>query len=254
MNNSKKQIIDPAKCAEFISQCCRIVVFTGAGISTAAGIPDFRGPEGLYVTKKYDPDTVFSIDYFYENPLPFFDFSRDFISVVNELKPTFTHHFIAELEKQKKLTAVITQNIDPLHSLAGSERIISVHGSYADSYCVECRAAFNFSSFTEKLLAESVPQCSCGGVIKPDVVFFGEQVKGMMEAEQCIAAADLLIVMGSSLTVYPAAYLPQYAVCRTVLVNQGDTNLDESPDRWFAESELDEFFRETSLTLDRSNI
>lgn len=237
------------RCAEFISSAGNIVILTGAGISTAAGIPDFRGPDGLYVTRKYDPDTIFNIEYFMNNPRPFFEFSRDFFEVINDIRPTFTHYLLAGLEKRGKVTSIVTQNIDPLHSRAGSEKLIEVHGSYNQSFCLSCRKRFALEDFLERLFSDDIPVCDCGKVIKPDVVFFGEAVKGMDQAQADVSDADLLIVLGSSLTVYPAAFLPQYANCTTLVVNKGRVGLDPSFDRWFAEADLDGFFRGVSEVL-----
>src|SRR5436190_6299453 len=122
-------------CAKLIEEAESIGVLTGAGISTNAGIPDFRGPNGLYVTRRYDPDTVFDINYFLMDPEPFYEFARDFVNLEKTIQPTFTHKFLASLEETGKLKGVVTQNIDALHHKAGSKNVYEMHGSFWLSYC-----------------------------------------------------------------------------------------------------------------------
>jgi len=244
-----QQTIDPESCADLIRRSKRVVALTGAGISTAAGIPDFRGPQGLYVTRQYDPETVFDISYFHRDPEPFYDFTRDFLSAIHTIEPTFTHSFLADLEAQGKLTAVVTQNIDSLHQKAGSGNVISVHGDYWTSHCLACRKDFELARMEEMVREAPVPLCSCGGVIKPDVVFFGEAVRDLEHAAFAVAASDLLLVLGSSLAVYPAAFLPEQAGGDVVVVNKGEVGLQAGAGRWFVEADLDEYFREVSGLL-----
>jgi len=227
----------------------RIVVLTGAGISTAAGIPDFRGPQGLYVTRRYDPERVFDIAAFKREPEPFFEFTRDFMSVLDAIKPTFTHLFLAELEAEGKVRALITQNIDVLHQQAGSRAVIPIHGGYWTSHCLECRAEFDLNDLTRMLAEVEVPKCSCGGLVKPDVVFFGEAVDGIDAAVEAVAECDLMLVLGSSLTVYPAAFLPQYARSQVIVVNMGSVGLSPGPGRYFVDSDLDAYFRDVHDSL-----
>ncbi len=243
------QSIDPVGCAGLIRQSESIVALTGAGISTAAGLADFRGPEGLYVTRRYDPDKVFDIDAFGHDPLPFYEFTRDFLGVIDTIQPTFTHCFLAALEAEGDLKAVVTQNIDPLHSQAGSREVIAVHGGYWTSHCLRCRKEFAFAEMRSKVSAEPVPHCSCGGVIKPDVVFFGENVLDLDLAAEAVMSCDLLLVLGSSLTVYPAAGLPRHAPGGVVVVNRGEVALNVHPNRWFADADLDTFFRAVAVEL-----
>ena len=132
------QFLPPAACAELIRKARSVVALTGAGISTAAGIPDFRGPKGLYVTRRYDPEKVFEIDWFHRQPRYFYEFSRDFVATVKDIQPTFTHRFLAELEANGRLTGVVTQNIDILHQLAGSHTVLELHGSYRSATCTDC--------------------------------------------------------------------------------------------------------------------
>ncbi|HOC43543.1 MAG TPA: Sir2 family NAD-dependent protein deacetylase [Thermoanaerobaculales bacterium] len=244
-----RQEISAAGCAERIRSARRVVALTGAGISTAAGVPDFRGPGGIYTTGRYDPQATFEIDGFLRDPAPFFRFTRDVLGLVADLEPTLTHRFLVGLEAAGTLRTVITQNIDPLHQRAGSRGVIAVHGGYWTSHCLACRGRFSLDELLGLLERSPVPFCSCGGVVKPDVVLFGEPVYAMEEAVAAVAAADLLLVLGSSLAVYPAAWLPEVAECPVVVVNRGPVELAAAPDRFFADAELDPFFSEVAREL-----
>ena len=226
-----------------IQRARHIAALTGAGISTAAGIPDFRGPRGLYVTRQYDPEKTFDIDYFDRDPSYFFAFARDFVQLVEQVQPTFTHRFLAMLEERGKLDVVITQNIDGLHQKAGSKRVIEVHGSVRNGHCRTCNRAYAYEELKAKVLSEDIVLCNaCSGIVKPDIVFFGEAVQGMAEASRVAGQADLFFVIGSSLTVHPAASLPEYAGDQVVVVNQGPVEsaspewlrIDEPADPFFA--------------------
>lgn len=233
--------ITPLECAELIREG-NVCAFSGAGISTAAGIPDFRGIGGLYSSGKYDPDTVFDIDYFKRDPKPFFDFSRDLLNVVDKLRPTKTHLLLAELEAKGLLTSIITQNIDPLHQIAGSKKVISLHGNYATAHCRSCSKLYDYSSIREMIENTDIPECTeCGGVVKPDIVFFGESVYGIDEAVLQVSTSELLLVLGSSLVVHPAASLPGLAK-RVIVVNKGKVNFLPGENRYFVDSDLDSFF------------
>lgn len=244
-----RQAISAAGCAERMRGARRSVALTGAGISTAAGVPDFRGPEGLYTTGRYDPQATFEIEGFLRDPAPFFLFSRDVLGLVADLQPTFTHRFLAELESAGTLRTVITQNIDPLHQRAGSRSVIAVHGGYWTSHCLACHGRFSLDDLLDLMERSPVPRCTCGGVVKPDVVLFGEPVYAMEEAIAAVAGADLLLVLGSSLAVYPAAWLPEAAECAVVVVNRGPVELAPAPNRFFADAELDPFFAEVAREL-----
>ena len=246
---AKRQTVDSTGCADMIRVASRVVALTGAGISTSAGVPDFRGPEGLYITGKYDPDTTFEVSGFLRDPTPFFAFTRDVLGLVAGLRPTFTHRFLADLEAGGTLRTVVTQNIDPLHQKAGSKNVIPVHGGYWTSHCVACRSVFSLGELIDLLDSDEVPRCGCGGVVKPDVVLFGEPVYAMDEAIAAVGKADLLLVLGSSLSVYPAGWLPEAAHCPVVVVNLGPVELSPGPDRYFADAELDSFFREVAFNL-----
>lgn len=242
-------VIDAAGCAEMIRGAGQVVALTGAGISTAAGIPDFRGPQGLYVTRRYDPDRVFDIGAFHRDPAPFYEFTRDFLGVIHTIEPTRTHRFLAALEAQSKLRAVITQNIDSLHQKAGSRNVISLHGDYWTSHCLACRREYDLGSMERLVREVEVPRCGCGGVIKPDVVFFGEPVHALDEAARAVSGSDLLLVLGSSLSVYPAAFLPEAAGGDVVVVNSGEVGLAPGRSRWFVDADLDGFFGEVRDVL-----
>jgi len=233
-------------CARLIEEANSIAVLTGAGISTGAGIPDFRGPQGLYVTRKYDPDRVFDINAFYEDPKPFFEFARDFLELEKTIKPTFTHFFLAGLEKKGKLKGTITQNIDSLHQLAGSKNVLELHGSFWQSFCIDCGRPYTFEETKRKVTAEFIPTCDCQGVIKPDIVFFGENVKQLDEAFRLAHDADLFFIIGTSCVVYPAAMVPQYAQGKIAIINQTDIALDPPNVALIVKEDIDQFFRKVA--------
>lgn len=193
------------ECRARIAAAKKIVFFGGAGVSTESGIPDFRSVDGLY-NQKYDvpPETVLSADYFYAHTDKFYAFYFDKM-ICTRAKPNRAHLKLAEWERAGKLTAVVTQNIDGLHQAAGSKNVFELHGTVRDNHCTRCGKYYSL----DDVLAQkpNVPRCECGGVIKPDVVLYGESlptaaVKGAVKA---IVEADMLIVGGTSLTVYPAA-------------------------------------------------
>jgi NAD-dependent deacetylase len=244
-----EQSLKPSACADLIRRSQRVVALTGAGVSTTAGIPDFRGPQGLYVTRRYDPDTVFDISAFHRDPGPFYEFTRDFLGVIDSLEPTATHQFLAQLEKVGRLEAVITQNIDSLHQKAGSQRVISVHGDYWTSHCLECGREYDLDSMKKMVRTAAVPRCTCNGVIKPDVVFYGEAVRDLEVAASLVGSSDLLLVLGSTLLVYPAAFLPEQAGGEVVVVNRGEVGLSPRPGRHFVDADLDQYFGEVAHHL-----
>lgn len=153
-----------ARCAELMLQSQNTVVLTGAGISTNAGIPDFRGPQGLYTSRRYDAEKIFDIDYFLKDPKPFYEFARDFISLETTIKPTITHHALAALEGAGKINAVITQNIDGLHQKAGSQKVLDMHGNFLTSHCLKCRKAYDYQELKRRVLQNPMAvYCSCRG-------------------------------------------------------------------------------------------
>ena len=207
-----------------------IVFFGGAGVSTESGIPDFRSVDGLYDQKyRWPPEEILSHTFFERMPEEFFRFYRDKM-LCPWAKPNAAHKKLAELEKAGKLTSVITQNIDGLHQAAGSQRVWELHGSVLRNYCMKCGRPY---SMEDILHGEGVPRCICGGVIKPDVVLYEEQLNAdtIQGAVRDIRGADLLIVGGTSLAVYPAAGLLDYYRGRhLVLINKSPTPYDGRAD------------------------
>lgn len=250
-------VLDPARFAEFLETSKAPVALTGAGISTAAGIPDFRGPRGLYVTRRYNPEKVFDIDWFNRDPLSFYEFSSDFVGLMKMTSPTFTHRFLARLERQGRMKGVITQNIDALHQEAGSENVLELHGSYRTAACRRCGKKFKeltyewWDAAMRKSPRSPVPLCpACGGVLKPDIVFFGEAVPDIEKARRLVERCDLLLVLGSSLQVMPASLLPHCTNATTIVVNRGGVSLSPEPNRFFIEADLDGYCREVALSLE----
>ena len=210
----------------WIEESRAIVFFGGAGVSTESGLKDFRSQDGLYHEKyDYPPETILSHSFFFSHTAEFYRFYRDKMLCLTA-KPNAAHLALARLEQRGKLSAIVTQNIDGLHQAAGSEKVFELHGSVHRNYCLKC-GKFYTAEDIEK--STGVPRCTCGGLIKPDVVLYEEGLdqKCLMGAIQAIAQADLLIVGGTSLTVYPAAGLLQYyGGNRLVLINRDVTPLD----------------------------
>ncbi len=211
---------------ELVERSERIVFFGGAGVSTESGIPDFRSKDGLY-NQKYSvpPETMLSDTYFYSHTEDFFRFYRDKMLPL-DAQPNAAHKKLAEWEREGKLLAVVTQNIDGLHQKAGSHRVYELHGSIWRNHCLSCGKSYSAEYIKE---SKGVPRCTCGGIIKPDVVLYGEQLdeKTVTGAIRAIAQADLLIVAGTSLSVYPAAsFLEYFEGEHLVLINRDATPLD----------------------------
>ncbi|MEG1069723.1 MAG: NAD-dependent protein deacylase [Ruthenibacterium sp.] len=204
----------------------RIVFFGGAGISTESGIPDFRSQGGLYHQQyAYPPETILSHSFFVENPEEFFKFYREKM-LVTGAKPNAAHLRLANLEKEGKLTAVITQNIDGLHQAAGSKNVLELHGSTLRNHCMKCGKFYGVEWIKNSI---GVPHCTCGGIVKPDVVLYEESLDaGVMQAAvDALRTADLLIVGGTSLAVYPAAgLLRYYGGADIVVINKTATSAD----------------------------
>ena len=212
---------------EFIAGSENIVFFGGAGVSTESGIPDFRSAGGLYGDKsqKIPPEQILSHTYFYRNTGNFFDYYRKNI-LHTDAEPNRAHIKLAELENAGKLKAVITQNIDGLHQKAGSKNVIELHGSVYRNYCVKCKKAYDIKYIIE---SRGVPVCDCLGVVRPDVVLYEESLDTavMRNAVESIGAADVLIVGGTSLVVYPAAgLLRYYGGDKLVIINMSETGDD----------------------------
>ena len=208
------------KLKELIEGTDNIVFFGGAGVSTESGIPDFRSTDGLYHQEwKYPPEVILSHTFYESNPAEFFRFYRAKM-LAPDAKPNAAHLKLAEWEAQGKLRAIVTQNIDNLHQLAGSRRVYELHGSVHRNYCEKCG---KFHGFDFILNSTGVPKCECGGTVKPDVVLYEEGLDQatIQGAVQAIADADVLIIGGTSLNVYPAAGLINYyRGSKLVLVNK----------------------------------
>ena len=218
------------KLKQWVSESSRIVFFGGAGVSTESGIPDFRSVDGLYNQKfEYPPETIISHSFYLRKPEYFFNFYREKMLPLG-FEPNITHKVLAKWEEEGKLSAVVTQNIDGLHQKAGSKRVYELHGSVLRNYCVRCRK-FHSAEFVRD--AVGVPRCDCGGIVKPDVVLYEENLNSrtIEKSINAIADADLLIVAGTSLTVYPAAgFLNYYDGDRLVLINRDPTPYDSRAD------------------------
>ncbi len=212
----------------WINESRHTVFLGGAGVSTASGIPDFRSAHGLYAQKKQgiSYEEMLSHDYFVNHPAEFYDFLRH-VMLYPDAKPNSAHYAVAKLEREGKLDAVITQNIDGLHHMAGSKNVIEFHGSENRYYCLSCGKQYDMRCVTE---TEGVPRCSCGGMIRPDVVLYGEipDQKNMERAIRYAEQAELMIVAGTSLVVYPVAGLVNYLApnAKLVILNRDETPYD----------------------------
>jgi NAD-dependent deacetylase len=220
--------------ADRIRESGYAVALTGAGVSTESGIPDFRSPRsGLWT--QASPMEVASVEGFLSNPQRFYEFWRERFAKLTDAEPNITHKVLAKLEAQEKLKAVITQNIDGLHRKAGSKRVIEVHGSYAQGVCVQCGRRYAIEDILAKSEQSGVPHCDgCNGLLKPDVVLFGELLPpAFSEAEREAARCDLLLVLGSSLEVYPVAGLvprAKHSGARVAILNRDPTEFDSIAD------------------------
>ena len=220
----------------WVQEARRIVFFGGAGVSTESGIPDFRSVDGLYHQKfDYPPETIISHSFYEARPEYFFQFYREKMLPLG-FEPNITHRVLAKWEQEGKLLAVITQNIDGLHQKAGSKRVYELHGSVLRNYCTRC-GKFYPAEFVRD--ARGIPRCTCGGIVKPDVVLYEESLNEdtLAGAISALRQAELLIVGGTSLTVYPAAgLLGYYRGHRLVLINRDATPYDEEADLVFHDS------------------
>ena len=223
------------KLKKWIDESERIVFFGGAGVSTESGIPDFRSVDGLYSQKfEYPPETIISRGFFERKPEYFFRFYREKMMPLG-FEPNITHRVLARWEEEGKLSAVVTQNIDGLHQKAGSKNVFELHGSVLRNYCRRC-GQFHTAEFVKN--ADGIPKCQCGGIVKPDVVLYEEGLnqETLEGAAAAIWNADLLIVGGTSLTVYPAAGLIRYyRGKRLVLINRDETPFDHHANLVFHE-------------------
>lgn len=215
---------------QWVNESHKIVFFGGAGVSTESGIPDFRSASGIF-KQQYPirPEEIVSHHFFMQHPKEFYEFYKDRMVFPNAL-PNLTHKVLAKWEQEGKLSGIVTQNIDGLHQLAGSQKVIELHGSVLRNYCMKCG---KFHDVQEVMKQEGVPFCECGGMIKPDVVLYEESLKetDIQGALSMIEQADLLIVAGTSLSVYPAAGMIRYFRGKhLVLINKTMTSFDERAD------------------------
>jgi NAD-dependent deacetylase len=226
---------DLERARELIAAASKIVAFTGAGISKESGISTYRGEDGMW--SEYDPEKYANIDYFREDPSLFWNFFNDvrYPGLVYS-EPNPAHLALAELERQGKLDLVVTQNIDGLHTAAGNTKVVELHGNTRIIGCLECEKDYDFETIRRQVQTEIPPYCrACGGLLKPRVTFFGEALPaGAMERAAAAAnVCDLLLVVGSSLLVYPAASIPLMAKrvgAKLIIVNVGETAQDELAD------------------------
>ena len=219
-----------AQLAALITERQPCVALTGAGVSTESGIPDFRSPTGIWAT--VDPLEYASLEAFRRDPVKVWSFYAPRFAMLTEAEPNAAHRALADLERRGLVQAVVTQNIDRLHERAGSRDVIEVHGSIRSSSCLACGASYPLAAVEEQLESRDAPVCSCGSILKPDVVFFGELLpEAVMDRAYALAAeAGLLLVVGSALEVWPVAELPlvtRRAGGTVAIVNLGPTARDE---------------------------
>ena len=221
---------DCEKLIKWIKESNNIVFFGGAGVSTESGVKDFRSVDGLYNEKyKYPPEEILSHHFFIEETEEFYKFYKDKLNTLN-IEPNITHKVLKELEDIGKCKMIITQNIDGLHEKAGSKNIILLHGTIMDNHCTKCNKFYPAKDIFEK---DGIPKCTCGGIIKPNVVLYEESLnkEDIENAINAIENADLLIIGGTSLNVYPAAGFIQYFHGKhKVLINKDETPYDKSCD------------------------
>ena len=221
---------------QIINNSKKIVFFGGAGVSTESGIPDFRSQDGLYNMKyDYPPEQILSNTFFRNNLKEFYRFYKDKM-IVKGVKPNYAHYFLKKLEEEDKLLSIVTQNIDGLHQEAGSTNVLELHGSIKRNYCMKCKRFYDENYI---LNSTDIPKCICGGIIKPDVVLYEENLdeNTMYKAIRDISESDCLIVAGTSLTVYPAAGMIQYFNGKNlILINKTKTSYDKYATLVFNES------------------
>ncbi|MDC7225975.1 MAG: NAD-dependent deacetylase [Spirochaetales bacterium] len=237
------ELIELIKSAEYVT------CFTGAGVSTFSGIRDFRGQNGLY--NDPDADKIFDLNYFMHDPSFYYRKSKNFIYVLDQKSPGIVHKMLAGLEHDGYLKAIITQNIDLLHQKAGSKNVIEVHGSPMKHHCLSCGSEWGYEDIAVIVQRDETPKCDkCGGIIKPDITFFGESLpaEAIDEAFNLAAKSDLMLVLGSSLVVQPAASIPLQTVRaggKIVIVNNMSTPLDSHA--WKLFPDLESFSRELQV-------
>lgn len=216
-----------------INESNNIVVFTGAGVSTESGIKDFRSNDGIYNTieEKYkkQPEYMLSNDCLYDHPKEFYEFYKKYLNCL-DIKPNITHKYLKKLEDSDKLKAIITQNIDGLHTKAGSKNVCEIHGTVYKNYCMDCKKKYNAEYVFN---GDGISKCSCGGIIRPNVVLYGEMLpeEEYNESLLAISKSDMLIILGTSLTVYPACNMINYFNGKyLVIINKDTTSFDSKAD------------------------
>jgi NAD-dependent deacetylase len=235
MQSNMTVIKDIETARELLSKAHKIAAFTGAGISVDSGIPDFRSEGGLW--KRYDPHEYATFDSFLQDPTKFWTMGRELAETILKAKPNAAHRALAFLEQKGRLVGVITQNIDNLHQIAGSKNVIELHGNYLRAYCIECKSEYVGRDVHERVAQGEIPPIckKCGGVLKSEAVLFGEPLpeEPMERAIALCRNTDMLLVVGTSLTVYPAAFLPQLAKnsgAKVILINLDGANKDNVAD------------------------
>ena len=228
-------IADIQKAKELVNKAGKIAALTGAGISVDSGIPDFRSEGGLW--KRFDPLEYATRESFMRDPTKFWTMGKELAETIVKANPNDAHLALVALEEQGKLTGVITQNIDNLHQTAGNKRVIELHGNYLRAFCIECKEEYFGRTVHESVAqGEIPPKCEkCGGILKSEAILFGEPLpqEPMAQAVELCRNTDLMIVIGSSLTIYPAAFLPQIAKnagAKVILINLEGTNKDDVAD------------------------
>lgn len=239
------------KLREYIEKSNRIVFFGGAGVSTESGIPDFRSKDGLYNQhdvnfEKYRPEYLLSHSCLRDEPEVYFEFHRQKMDTRN-IEPNDAHRYLVELEKSGKLSAIVTQNIDGLHQKAGSKKVFEIHGSALRNYCMKCGKRYDANYIFDS--KEEIPHCTCGGIIRPDITLYEEGLpeEAVNGAIKAIREADLLIIGGTSLTVYPAAsYINYFRGKYLVVINESDLSIPRSENTLILHEKIGKVFRQLS--------
>ena len=234
------------RAADILSHTEKLLVLTGAGISTSAGIPDFRGDKGIYTLGTVN-ENIFDLRAFRDDPRRFWEFGKKFIFTMKNAAPTPMHRFIKKLESRME-TTVVTQNIDGIHGKAGSADVIELHGTFSSLTCLGCSKTYDYMDKHDQIMESNSPICECGGALKPNIVFFGEPVHYLKKAFKKTDEADTMMVIGSSLTVYPASLLPSYFKGKMIVVNKGPVSGITMADL-FLDTEADEAAIEMSKIL-----
>lgn len=239
------------KLREYIEKSNRIVFFGGAGVSTESGIPDFRSKDGLYNQhdvnfEKYRPEYLLSHSCLRDEPEVYFEFHRQKMDTRN-IEPNDAHRYLVELEKRGKLSAIVTQNIDGLHQKAGSKKVFEIHGSALRNYCMKCGKRYDANYIFDS--KEEIPHCTCDGIIRPDITLYEEGLpeEAVNGAIKAIREADLLIIGGTSLTVYPAAsYINYFRGKYLVVINESDLSIPRSENTLILHEKIGKVFRQLS--------